>query len=128
MKDTEAKTTHTPGPWEIREVAHEATPLNKRRVYRVEIIAPQYLNGRRTHSRDIAQIVDFADWTDQPANARLIAAAPELLAALTDLRRESESFVSLARQRGQDVRPEAADLVRNALATARAALAKAEGR
>lgn len=27
----------TPGPWEIREVAHEASPYSKRRVYRVEI-------------------------------------------------------------------------------------------
>jgi hypothetical protein len=53
-----------------------------RRVYRVEIIAPQFFNGRRTHSRDIGQILDYCEWTDHPANASLITAAPELLVAL----------------------------------------------
>ncbi len=75
----------TPGPWELREVAHEATPYSKRRVYRMEIIAPQYLCGKRTHSRDIAQMVDYCDWTDHPHNARLIAAAPDLYEALADV-------------------------------------------
>ena len=72
---------HTPGPWEIREVAHGSIPSSLCQVYRVEICAPQYLYGKRTHSRYIANIVDYTDWTDQPANARLIAAAPDLLAA-----------------------------------------------
>mgnify|MGYP001206569538 CR=1 FL=1 len=73
---------HTPGPWEIREVAHEATAWHKRRVYRAEIIAPQYLYEKRTHSRGICQIVDYCDWTDHPGNAALIAAAPDMLASL----------------------------------------------
>lgn len=77
---------HTPGPWEIRELAHEATPWRKRRVYRVEIIAPQHLFGKRTHSRDICQIVDYCDWTDHPANARLIRSAPDLLDVCERLR------------------------------------------
>ena len=79
------KAAHTPGPWETFEVAHEETPWSKRRVYRVEIRAPQYYRGRRTHSRHIAQIVDYCEWTDHPANAALIAAAPDLLEALEDL-------------------------------------------
>lgn len=83
---------HTPGPWEIREVAHEATPLNERRVYRVEIVSPQHYMGRRTPlSRYICQIVDYCEWTDHPANARLIAAAPDLLAALKAIRSNRES-------------------------------------
>ena len=118
MRKTAPETSiaHTSGPWEIREVAHEATPLNKRRVYRVEIIAPQYFNGRRTHARDIAQILDFADWTDQPANARLIAAAPDILAALRSALPVIERFVLL-------------DLQAEAIVDGvRAAIAKAEGR
>jgi hypothetical protein len=51
----------------------------------------------------------------------------ELLDALKAVEREATSFTNLARQRGEDLRPEAADGVRNALATARAAIAKAEG-
>lgn len=73
---------HTPGPWETREIAHEATPYAKRWVYRMEIIAPQYLYGKRTHSRLICQMIDFCEWTDHPDNARLIASAPDLLEAL----------------------------------------------
>jgi hypothetical protein len=80
-----SKMKFTPGPWEIREVAHEATPFRERRVYRVEIIAPQYLYGKRQYSRQICQIVDYCSWTDHPGNARLIEHAPDLYAALEDM-------------------------------------------
>jgi hypothetical protein len=75
----------TSGPWEIRERVFDETPWRKRRVYRVEIIAPQYYHGKRTHSRDICQMVDYCEWTDHPANARLIAAAPNLYHELREL-------------------------------------------
>lgn len=77
--------TYTKGPWEIREVAHEATPLNKRRVYRVEIVSPQFYMGKKIASRHICQIIDYCEWADHPANARLITAAPDLLDALRNL-------------------------------------------
>lgn len=51
----------------------------------------------------------------------------DLLAALTRLHRTSESFVTVARFRGEDLREEAAHDVRNALAIARDAISKAQG-
>ena len=72
----------TKGPWETREVAHEKTPYSPRRVFRVEIIAPQHYMGRRTHSRDICQIIGYNEWSDHPGNAAFIAHAPEDIAAL----------------------------------------------
>jgi hypothetical protein len=82
LNQKDQMSSHTPGPWELKEVAHEKTPFSERRVYRLEIIAPQYFHGRRTHSRDICQMLDYCEWTDHPANARLIAASPELLWSL----------------------------------------------
>ena len=77
---------HTPGPWVLREFAHEATPWSKRRVYRVEVAAPQFCHGKLTHHRLICQFIDYCDWTDHPANAALVAAAPDLLAENERLR------------------------------------------
>lgn len=76
-------TEHTHGPWEIREIAHEATPFNERRVYRVEIGSPivDRASKHRYGTRPVCQITDFGRIGD-PANASLIAAAPDLLAAL----------------------------------------------
>lgn len=90
----------TPGPWEKREVAHEASPYAPRRVYRVEIISPQYCMGRRTHSRGISQIVDYCDWTDHPANAAFIAHAradvPALIAALREAWERNRNITAAA--------------------------------
>ncbi len=72
---TETKTTHTPGPW-----AHSIQGKNH------WIIAP--------HGRSVAFIggkdMLFSTHPDTPhkANARLIAAAPELLTALEDVLRK----------------------------------------
>jgi hypothetical protein len=97
-KEIRALADAATGPaWEIREVAHEETPWSERRVYRVEINAPQYTYGRRTHSRHVAQIIDYANWTDHPANAKFIAAArtavPELLDHIEELEQSLEARV-----------------------------------
>jgi len=67
MKNT--KNTHTPGPWEATEA----------RVYQNFTVCGQpssrLICSCHTHS-------DYTPWTEQNANARLIAAAPDLLAAL----------------------------------------------
>jgi len=93
LAEIEARAARATGQkWELREVAHGATPWSKRRVYRVEIIAPQYNYGKLTHNRNIAQIIDYCDWTDHPANAEFIANArqdiPDLLAEVKRLRGE----------------------------------------
>lgn len=89
----EAERKMTKGNWELREVAHAETPWSKRRVYRMEIIAPQFTYGKRTHSRDICQILDYCEWTDHPGNAQGIAAlhnaAPSMLALLEALLRNT---------------------------------------
>lgn len=73
---------HTPGPWEMREIAHPETPFAPRRVYRVEIGSPLIDKGskRRYGTHRVCQITDFGFISD-PANARLIRSAPELLSA-----------------------------------------------
>lgn len=64
---TTIKTQHTPGPWKATDIDGYEQGF-KNRVYSA-----------------IGSLVAHVDWYDNgwtPANARLIAAAPELLAAL----------------------------------------------
>ena len=86
------KTTHTPGPWQFQIVAGVPT-VHKA----LEPIATTFGNS-----------------VVREANAHLIAAAPDLLAALKDL-------LSLAEEYLRPPFPWSAD-------AARAAIAKAEGR
>lgn len=70
-------TKHTPGPW----VQHPGAPKN------AAVIARELPNHRRTVVGVIPSHLEFGnaavtDWAEQEANARLIAAAPEMLAAL----------------------------------------------
>ena len=96
--------THTPGPWE-------------------EDVDYYLGNGDRHHVRITAPVLDGADiaqvWGENveatEANARLIAAAPELLAACERLKVWDES-------RGEE---EGARLISEAASMARAAIAKA---
>lgn len=81
----EAERKMTKGNWELREVAHAETPWSKRRVYRMEIIAPQFTYGKRTHSRDICQILDYCEWTDHPGNAQGIATLRNAAEPMLDL-------------------------------------------
>lgn len=65
-------TKHTPGPWAVR--------------YDYVVQAPSFDDGRLV---PVAQPYGVnSDGTDLFANARLIAAAPELLEALEDLKSE----------------------------------------
>ena len=67
---------HTPGPWETREIAGNGANIPAR----MEIVAPEGEGAKKL----IANIYGFSLPMGR-ANARLIAAAPELYEALVDL-------------------------------------------
>ncbi len=66
------KTDYTPGPWAVE------LPYGEPGVY-VTAANPRYTNPL------ICRLIDQAQSKEGKANARLIAAAPDLLDALTDL-------------------------------------------
>lgn len=89
--------SHTPGPWTVNGHYIESPPLR-----------PNF--GRRAVAR-----VDYSHHSEIPANARLIAAAPELLAALKEAIATVDGFDH--GDEGEDGDP---------IASWRAAVAKAE--
>jgi hypothetical protein len=92
--------THTPGPWFFHrdELLHDGRP-----------------NGSLHLVADVDQEGNGLDWQTNEANARLIAAAPDMLEAL----RRLEAMVRIL--------PPDMDAPDSALAQARAAIAKATG-
>ena len=103
-------TKHTPGPWSVREEPHDCF---------VEGVAyeghPYFQMCHRV------QILSDEDYPTRLADARLIAAAPDLLSALKGIVREIRAYSS----------PECDDadsLGYAELKAADAAIAKAEGR
>ena len=97
---------HTPGPWII-----SADPLH---FYSLTTVIGGKANRLKNGppQQMIVQVGGFAEWQEAEANARLIAASPELLQALIDA-------VDLI----ETVSPFEGDTLRNA----RAAIAKAAG-
>ena len=98
---------HTPGPWII-----SADPMH---FYSLTTV----IGGKANHLKNgppqqmIVQVGGFAEWQEAEANARLIAAAPELLEALETLAEHFEYYMG-----DNECRP---------LENARAAIAKAAG-
>lgn len=100
--------THTPGPWRVWEAGKESW----------EICEPSNPN-RQSH---FANVRVGNMWGEEgKANARLIASAPELLEALKDLVSAEEQYV-------EDAKAQLDDPISDAVESARAAIAKAEGR
>lgn len=104
---------HTPGPWKIEGYyphSNIALPASK-----------LHFAVRDEHSNVMALTggVGEADHYESEANAALIAAAPELLAALETCLRNSE----LRRTSGVESGP----VIEREIETARAAIAKATG-
>jgi hypothetical protein len=107
---------HTPGPWRVR---HDGTSSG--------IYAPS-INGY-----DIARVHGYAErpgggtmllGPEHQANAALIAAAPDLLAALVDLLRAADAVHSFGLPH---IPPTTADWFRSAQAAAESAIARAQG-
>ena len=126
---------HTPGPWECQYRETHNNPIIKGN-WHITTTSPDTCKDRKS----IRQIVALPDWYQAKedtrgvyeANARLITAAPDLLAAMEQLANRLESAVDemdCLRDQGdiekspQDQAAEDAD--RNAIEIARAALAKA---
>jgi len=97
-----AETKHTPGPWTIR-VATASIPTI-------------HVSSERGHFASVFGARHVQD-------ARLIAAAPDMLATL----RTHENRLSQCAARGERAKPTTAEL-NDMLADFRAAIAKAEGR
>jgi len=82
----EAAAKHTPGPWQIAEaVQSRYTPTNMRRVRAVD--------EGHDHGA-VCEVYGVRDDSVAAANARLIAAAPELLAALVNIERNCGGSVT----------------------------------
>ncbi len=101
----------TPGPWAVRRASAGRSSITGREYYD-HVIEPLNINAERTGGV-------FS------ANACLIAAAPELLAALTALVNGTEAVYTAPIGGPLDAADRA---VQNALQDARAAIAKAIGR
>ena len=105
------KTTHTPGPWNV--VANDVFSLDN------DALICECFSGIRSKPL-LSQAVTSAQ---ADANARLIAAAPELLAALEAI---SEGDV-MSKKYGPAHMFGHAEVVHEYQAIARAAIAKAKG-
>ena len=105
--------SHTPGPWVMKTVptsvghCHKIGPFPSTSKYREQVHACVYVDGLGLKPEDAPELL---------ANARLIAAAPELLEALIGAIRKLELW-------GESENPEFFP----ELKAARAAIAKAKG-
>ncbi len=76
-------TQHTPGPWTVETWNYAmATPPRKELTITAEKDAVAKVNGLWRSERTVSEIDERQE---EKANARLIAAAPELLAALKSI-------------------------------------------
>jgi len=99
------RSQHTPGPWYAYQPAEGRTRI-----------------GRSLNGLSADYVCTLFDGPNKTANARLIAAAPELLDALKDTAGYLEAIDNAANQIGER------SAIQTKLATIRAAIAKAEGR
>lgn len=108
--------THTPGPWEIGSI-------NKRdkNLWWSAVFTPK--SAGKFHTPRACEALGV-DREECEANARLIAAAPEMLEALRVTLHRAEQ----ARHSSEQPGPILAEWLDGIIAEARAAIAKAEGR
>ena len=107
---------HTPGPWEVADLPHSI------------VVRTESPNKTPYGASRYAAIGGFdrsdPDQLDEAlANARLIAAAPDLLSALDDLARYADTCELFLRE----THPGKADMLRKRVTAAIDAMAKATG-
>lgn len=105
MNTTKTKTTYTPGPWKIEKIVHLSGTSHCITTHE----DPE-------HNRTLITSLSVIDGHCENANARLIAAAPELLAAC-----KLASLVCSKEYLSKQDRFEALDIIR-------AAISKTEGK
>ena len=133
----EMKVGHTPGPWTFREFMGSPEQVEFGRKHGIEPVPALTNDGARIMMADGVRIGTVDSQTEfkrgkghevvcaeRDANATLIAAAPELLAALLAL---ADRVAVVIESDADDGKPEDAEL-RTAWDAAGVAIAKAEGR
>ena len=109
--------THTPGPW------HRGSDFNDNRfVIFPETGRMRLEPGQGTVLYSIAKVVDSFSEDEDDANARLIAAAPDLLKALEGLMQEATGYLSDLSRHQVD-----ATTLTGAIKIARRAIKKVQG-
>ena len=115
-----SETKHAPGPWAEAQLAHgdwlihQAGKKSKNGCKRHHVATVRRNDFSQENSADIPLPVE--------ANARLIAAAPELLSACRDILSRFQDLLGPEGQRNGEIEGDA-----EAIKSARAAIAKAEG-
>lgn len=128
MNTTRKVAAHTPGPWEVRFVEDDWESKLVILMADARSTYPGYYTNAEVVDYDHGVETDSEGFAQVKANARLIAAAPDLLDALRDLKEVVGDVLipALQKHRGEVW---LADEIRFAAVTERvdAAIAKAEG-
>ena len=119
------KNSHTPGPWKVERDPAFAPGLHPYHEARYVTNGCATLGDDFTEDPQAKIICALRDSEEQAANARLIAAAPELLKALEDAASTLEFILPPARTLANAMKFGGTSY--DALYAARAALAKAKG-
>lgn len=83
--------THTPGPWKVQRTHKTRRAIRSTQFGETCVIAVVHSAGNDADCTDIeANPDDEVPWDTADANARLIAAAPELLEALKGILRVAD--------------------------------------
>lgn len=88
-----SETKHTPGPWAWSDCMEEVIPGEGALM---ELVAYGPQEGDYQSITTLFRLGDRYEQSPSPENARLIAAAPDLLAALRKLANESQGFLAMA--------------------------------
>lgn len=116
----------TPGPWVVDVPVYHQHATGSIRHFDVHSVAPPNPFNLPAQHSHICMVRSWGDFKGQRADARLIAAAPDLFEALAELVAQMDNGLLDCAEHLDAQMPEEATAAR-AVETARAALAKALG-